>query len=343
MRYEYDKYCKKMENNTNARRIRFIQQSIRKIFNSRLIITSENSNYYVFSFTFNSPKTNPIIIKSEFERAISMLDDFCRPRVAASVHEDESILVRIECPKGDDKLHMVDLKRDFQILASVIEGMVLPIIVGVDDNLKTNIVDLARIGGLLIGGSQPDKSTLLSSIALSARKFRVKGCASCMIIDPNRNLQQSYEKIESYYSAVDYAHTNNEIDGMLQYICEVIDKEESDYNPYLIIIDDFDCIMHDEQHANKLLYIAERGQRIGIYLVLASNKVNYEVFTGRLKANFPARISFHQPTEVESRIILDDTSAHCLTQHNEFCYSYDSAVTKLQIPKTDDDYEYYIF
>ena len=332
-----------MENNTNARRVKCLHQSIRKIFNPRLIITSENSDYYVFSFTFNPQSPNLVIIKSEFERAISMLDNYCRPRGAASVNEDGNILVRIECPKGDDKLHTVDLKRDFQILATEIEGMVLPIIVGVDDNLKTNIVDLARIGGLLIGGSQADKCELLSSIALSARKLRVKGCASCMIIDPNRNLQQSYEKIESYYSAVDYAHTNNEIDGMLQYICEVIDKEESDYNPYLIIIDDFDCIMHDEQLANKLLYIAERGQRIGIYLVLASNKVNYEVFTGRLKANFPARISFHQPTEVESRIILDDTYAHYLTQHNEFCYSYDSIVTILQIPKTDDDYEYYIF
>lgn len=332
-----------MENNTNARRIRFLQQRIRKIFNPRLIITSENSKYYVFSFIFNSPKTNPIIIKSEFERAISMLDNCCRPRGAVSVNEDGSILVRIECPKGDDKLHTVDLKWDFQILAYVIEGMVLPIIVGVDDNLQTNIVDLVKIGGLLIGGSQPDKSTLLSSIALSARKLRVKSCASCMIIDPNRNIQPFYEKFESYYSAVDYAHTNNEIDSMLQYICEVIDKEDSNYDPYLVIIDDFDCIMHDEQLANKLLYIAERGPRVGIYVILASNQVNYEVFTGRLKANFPARISFYQPSEVESRIILDDTYAHYLTQHNEFCYSYDSAVTKLQIPKSDDDYEYYIF
>ena len=332
-----------MENNTNARRMRLIQQRIRKIFNPSLIISSENSNYYVSSFSFNPPRSNPMIIHSDLEEAILMLDNCCRPRGTVSVNEDGSILVRIECPKGDDKLHTIDLKREFEILATEIEGMVLPIIVGVDDNLKTNIVDLARIGGLLIGGSQADQCELLSSIALSARKLRVKGCASCMIIDPNRNLQQSYEKIESYYSAVDYAHTNNEIDGMLQYICEVIDKEESDYNPYLIIIDDFDCIMHDEQLANKLLYIAERGQRIGIYLVLASNKVNYEVFTGRLKANFPARISFHQPTEVESRIILDDTYAHYLTQHNEFCYSYDSIVTILQIPKTDDDYEYYIF
>ena len=332
-----------MENNTNARRVKCLHQSIRKIFNPRLIITSENSDYYVFSFTFNPQSPNLVIIKSEFERAISMLDNYCRPRGAASVNEDGNILVRIECPKGDDKLHTVDLKRDFQILATEIEGMVLPIIVGVDDNLKTHIVDLTRIGGLLIGGSQPDKSTLLSSIALSARKLRVKGCTSCMIIDPNRNLQPSYEKFESYYSAVDYAHTNNEIGGMLQYICEVVDKEKFGYNPYLIIIDDFDCIMHDEQLANKLLYIAERGSRVGIYLILASNQVNYEVFTGRLKANFPARISFYQPTEVESRIIIDDTSAHYLTQHNEFCYSYDSAVSKLQIPKTDDDYECYIF
>lgn len=332
-----------MENNTNARRVKCLHQSIRKIFNPRLIITNENSDYYVFSFTFNPPSPNPVIIKSEFERAISMLDNYCRPRGAASVNEDGNILVRIECPKGDDKLHTVDLKRDFQILATEIEGMVLPIIVGVDDNLKTNIVDLTRIGGLLIGGSQPDKSTLLSSIALSARKLRVKGCTSCMIIDPNRKLQPSYEKFESYYSAVDYAHTNNEIGGMLQYICEVVDKEKFGYNPYLIIIDDFDCIMHDEQLANKLLYIAERGPRAGIYLILASNQVNYEVFTGRLKANFPARISFYQPTEIESRIILDDTSAHCLTQHNEFSYSYESVVTKLEIPKTGDDYECYIF
>lgn len=332
-----------MANNTNACRVRGLYQSIRNVFNPRLITRRETSNYYVFSFTLNTPNSNPIIIQGELERAISMLDNFCRPRGAVSVNEDGSILVRIECPKGDDKLHTVDLKRDFQILASVIEGMVLPIIVGVDDNLKTNIVDLAKIGGLLIGGSQPDKSTLLSSIALSVRKLRVKGCTSCMIIDPNRALQPSYEKFESYYSAVDYAHTNNEIGGMLQYICEVVDKEKFGYNPYLIIIDDFDCIMHDEQLANKLLYIAERGPRAGIYLILASNQVNYEVFTGRLKANIPARISFYQPTEIESRIILDDPSAHCLTQHNEFCYSYESVVTKLEIPKTGDDYECYIF
>ena len=83
-------------------------------------------------------------------KAISRLNNCCRPRGAVSVNEDGNILVRIEYPKGDDKLHAVDLKRDFQILASVIEGMALPIIVGADDHRKVNIVDLAKIGGLLI-------------------------------------------------------------------------------------------------------------------------------------------------------------------------------------------------
>ena len=329
-----------MENSTNTHRVRYIQQLIRKIFKPKLMITSENANYYVFSFTFNAKIPDPIIIHYDWEKAISRLDNCCRPRGAVSINKDGDILVRIECPKGDDKLHAVDLKWDFQILASVIEGMALPIIVGVDDNRKVNIVDLAKIGGLLIGGSQADKSDLLSSIAISARKFREKGCSCCMIIDPNRSLQTLYEKIETYYS-VDYAHTNSEIEDILQIVYDDIDKDEPYYDPYLIIIDDFDCIMHDEQLANKLLYIAERGTRIGIYLILASNQVNYKVFTGRLKANFPARISFYQPTDVESRIILDDTCAHYLARHNEFYYSYDSTVTKLQIPETDEDYEYY--
>lgn len=328
-----------MKNNTNSHRVRSLQQRIRKIFKPKLIITSENSNYYVFSFTFNHP--NHQIVLYDLGKAISRLNNCCRPRGAVSVNEDGNILVRIEYPKGDDKLHAVDLKRDFQILASVIEGMALPIIVGADDHRKVNIVDLAKIGGLLIGGSQEGKRELLSSIAMSVKKIRVKGCTSCMIIDPNRNLQSSYEKFEPYYSAIDYAHTNSEIEKMLHVVCDDIDKDEPYFAPYLIIIDDFDCIMHDEQLANKLLYIAERGTRIGIYLILASNQVNYKVFTGRLKANFPARISFYQPTDVESRIILDDTCAHYLARHNEFYYSYDSAVTKLQIPKTDEDYEYY--
>mgnify|MGYP003520130747 CR=1 FL=1 len=327
-----------MENSTNTHRVRSLQQRIRKIFKPKLIITSENSNYYVFSFTFNHP--NHQIVLYDLGKAISGLNNCCRPRGAVSVNEDGNILVRIEYPKGDDKLHAVDLKRDFQILASVIEGMALPIIVGADDHRKVNIVDLAKIGGLLIGGSQADKSELLSSIVISVRKFREKDCPCCMIIDPNRSLHPSYEKIETYYS-VDYAHTNSEIEKILHIVCYNIDKDEPYYEPYIIIIDDFDCIMHDEQLANKLLYIAERGQRIGIYLILASNQVNYNVFTGRLKANFPARISFYQPTDVKSRIILDGTCAHYLTQHNEFYYSYDSAVTKLQIPKTGEDYEYY--
>lgn len=82
----------------------------------------------------------------------------------------------------------------------------------------------------------------------------------------------------------------------------------------VVVIDEFgDLIMTaGRQVEEPTIRLAQKARACGIHLVLATQRPSVDVITGRIKANFPARVALKVATRSDSQTILDHSGAEDL-------------------------------
>jgi DNA segregation ATPase FtsK/SpoIIIE-like protein len=65
----------------------------------------------------------------------------------------------------------------------------------------------------------------------------------------------------------------------------------------------------DEEAVTRL---AQIGRALGIVVLLATQRPSADIVSGKIKTNFPCRISFRLPSNTDSRVILDEPGAEDL-------------------------------
>ena len=216
-----------------------------------------------------------------------------------------------------------------------LKDMSLPIILGVGDNYKPMIIDLAKVGHILVGGvTSQGKTNLLQAFAQSIYYSPRKVSEGYFVyyIDP-----KGVEGPRPYFDF--YLTTMEEIRKELEMLCDKIEKRMNDTQlsryPIMVLIDDLaDFVITDKYFMDMLVRIAQRGHWAGVHLVATSIPLSSQVFPGILKANIPTRICFRVVNKYESRLVLDTPDATLLSQQGEMFFSHNGKLTRLQTIKT---------
>ena len=231
-----------------------------------------------------------------------------------------------------------DLKKIMRSHKEQIKDMDLPIFLGFDEENQPLLVDLTKVGNILVGGaSGQGKTNLLHAFAQSCFYALPKDIPVCIVyyIDP-----KGCKEFSPYFDI--HLNTIEDIKAHIDMLQEKIVKRETDKKmsryPIAFLIDDFDhLVLMDKSIIEKIVSIAQRGPRVGIYTVLATARTEYNILSGRLRIEMPTRVAFRVTTAIESRVIIDSPEATLLTNKGEILFSHNLKLTKLQTINVEDD------
>ena len=243
----------------------------------------------------------------------------------------------------------------------------LPVVIGRTIQNENYVFDLAKMPHLLVAGATGQgKSVGLNAIITSLLYRKHPAQLKFVMIDPKMVEFSLYAKIERHFLAKmeseDEAivtdprkavYTLNslctEMDSRLELCKKAGARNISEYNekftarrlnpmnghrfmPYIVVvIDEFaDLIMTAKEVETPVTRLAQKARAIGIHLIIATQRPSVDVITGKIKANFPARVAFRVMQMIDSRTILDRPGADQLIGRGDMLISKDGELTRIQ-------------
>lgn len=248
----------------------------------------------------------------------------------------------------------------------------LPVVMGRTIQNENYLFDLAKMPHLLVAGATGmGKSVGLNAIITSLLYKMHPAQLKFVMIDPKMVEFSLYAKIERHFLAKmeseDEAivtdprkavYTLNalctEMDNRLELCKKAAVRNIAEYNdkftsrrlnpmnghrylPYIVvIIDEFaDLIMTAKEVEVPVTRLAQKARAVGIHLIIATQRPSVDVITGKIKANFPARIAFRVMQMIDSRTILDRPGADQLIGRGDMLISKDGELTRIQCALVD--------
>ena len=237
--------------------------------------------------------------------------------------------------------------------------MALPLCMGRKVDCSVFMADLAEMPHLLVAGATGmGKSVGLNVIISSLINKKSPDELKLVLIDPKQVELTVYEAIAKPYIAkltsdgdAIITDTDKALKA-LNCVCELMDSRYTklkdmnvrnikEYNAvaaeklpyYVVIIDEYgDLIMQSDGLAMEkaICRIAQKARAVGIHMIISTQRPSTDIVTGRIKANFPTRISFRTVTGTDSRVMLDRIGAEKLTGKGDMLFYNGGDTTRCQ-------------
>lgn len=212
----------------------------------------------------------------------------------------------------------------------------LSIALGRDISGTPVVVDLESMPHLLVAGTtNSGKSICLRSIAVCLIMNNTPETLRLIMIDPKRvelfrfnGLPHLLGKVETEYerSLVVLGWALEEMNTRYALFHSVDARNFRDYNEYarlnkqqplpyiVIIIDEVSEIMKgvDKSGQDYIDSLASLARASGIHLIIATQRPDTSIITGKIKTNIPARIAMNVASGVDSRVIMGKQGAEKL-------------------------------
>ncbi len=246
--------------------------------------------------------------------------------------------IGLEVPNSD--LELVSLREGMESEAFRKMHGELKFVLGKDVSGKSYSVSLADMPHLMIAGSTgTGKSVCLNSILACYLLQYSPDELKLLLVDPKRVELTNYNGIPHLINPV--IVDAEKVPGYLKWLIREMDRrlEEfkslkvrdiSEYNaiqkvkmPYIVlVIDELATLMmltpvETESALNRL---AEMARASGIHIIIATQRPSVDVITGKIKANFPTRISFAVVSGTDSRVGIDKSGADRLVGKGDMLF-----------------------
>lgn len=244
----------------------------------------------------------------------------------------------------------------------------LPFVLGKTITNEPFVSDLAKLPHLLIAGATGQGKSVGINIIISSLLYKKHpGQLKFIFIDPKKVELAPYNKLENHFLAklpdevepivtdvskvvktltsvtklMDWrydllkdAGVKNIVEYNQKYLQKRLNPQKGHhFMPYIVVvIDEFaDLIMTAGKEVElPVARIAQLARAVGIHLIVATQRPSVDVITGKIKANFPARIAFRVSSKVDSRTILDYNGAEQLIGMGDMLYLHGNDFLRIQ-------------
>lgn len=286
-------------------------------------------------------------------KIVSLADDLALSLAAPSIRIQAPVpgkaYVGVEVPNTE--LTLVSLRELIESESFRKIKTSLRFALGKDVAGKPVCADLTSMPHMLVAGTtNSGKSVLVNAILTSLLLNNTPTDLRLLLVDPKRVELTGYNGIPHLLGPV--VVDAERVVGALQWVLREMDTRYKkfakvgarnivDYNrkgeehiPYLVIVIDelADLMMlAPDETERSITRLAQLARATGIHLILATQRPSVDVVTGLIKANFPARVAFMVASNMDSRVILDQTGAEKLLGKGDMLYQAPDAAAPVRL------------
>lgn len=215
--------------------------------------------------------------------------------------------------------------------------MKLPIPLGIDTHGVKRYADLTQMPHLLVGGATKQGKTefircLISSLASCRSRdelqFRLLDNKACEF----KEYELDHKVVYGQDCISELRLINEEMDSRYNEIA----KEPDVMFPYMVVVvDEYSDFLYEKSFRdiqNDVIQIAQKGRKVGIHLIVATQRVDRDVVSMLLKANIPTSIAFRVATSQDSRLLLGTGGAEMLNGSGDMLFMSGAEQIRIQSP-----------
>ncbi len=275
--------------------------------------------------------------------------------------------IRIEVPIPGTSLIGIEIPNTNPKLVKIREIIETPDIAKAGINLAIGrdisggviVKDLRKMPHLLIAGATGSgKSSAINAFLVSMLMRHTPNELRLILVDPKQVELSQYNGIGHLLTPV-ITDMDQVVSAIKWLVQEMVNRYTTlkqsgarnieSYNsidtnlklPYIgLIIDEMADLMFTKgkEVESLIVRLAQMSRAVGIHLLLATQRPSVDVITGLIKANIPARIGMGVTSQIESRVILDQTGAETLLGKGDMLLKLPdmARVIRVQSPFVDD-------